>query len=51
MVLCEVQRASDAVGAEANDVRIDHCRGHVAVTEELLDRADVVAALEEVGGE
>ena len=33
------------------DVGIDHCRGHVAVAEELLHRADVVAALRKVGGE
>jgi hypothetical protein len=32
-------------------VRIDHRRGHVTVAKELLDRADVMAALEEMGGE
>ena len=32
-------------------MRVDHGRGNVAVAEELLDGADVVAALEEVRGE
>lgn len=46
-----VEGAADAAGAEAEDVGVDHGGGDVAVAEELLDGADVVAALEEVGGE
>ncbi len=45
-----VQWAADAAGAVAEDVGVNHGRGDVAVTEELLDGADVVAALEQVRG-
>lgn len=37
--------------AVAEDVGVDHGRRHVAVAEELLDGADVVTALQQVGGE
>jgi hypothetical protein len=40
----------DAEGAAVEDVGVDHGGGDVAVAEELLDGADVVASLEEVGG-
>ena len=33
------------------DVCIDYCRGHVAMAEELLSGANVLAALQQVGGE
>jgi hypothetical protein len=33
------------------DVGVDHRGAHVRVAEQILDRADVVAVLEEVGGE
>jgi hypothetical protein len=46
-----VEWAADAAGAVSEDVGVDHCGADVAVAEELLDGADVVAALEEVGGE
>ena len=41
----------DAEGAAVEDVGVDHGGGDVAVAEELLDGADVVAGLEQVGGE
>src|SRR6266511_961986 len=40
-----IERAADTFGAEPEDVRIDHCRRDVAVTQKLLHRADVVALL------
>lgn len=46
-----VEGASDAEGATVEDVRVDHGRGDVAMTEQLLDGADVVAGLEQVGRE
>jgi hypothetical protein len=46
-----VEGAADGEGATIEDVGVDHGGGDVAVTEELLDGADVVARLEEVGGE
>jgi hypothetical protein len=33
------------------DVSVDHRRGHVAVTQQLLHRADIVTVLQQVGGE
>ena len=50
---CErlVEGAADAEGAAVEDVGVDHGGGDVAVAEELLDSANVVAGLEEVGGE
>ena len=46
-----VEGAADAEAASVEDVGVDHGGGDVGVAEELLDGADVVAALEEVGGE
>jgi hypothetical protein len=46
-----IQWAADAAGAFAEDVGVDHGRRYVAVAEELLDRADVVVAFEEMRGE
>ena len=43
--------AADAGGASVEDVGVDHGGRHVAVPEQLLDGADVVAGFEEVGGE
>lgn len=45
-----VERATNGEGAAVEDVGVDHCRGDVAVAEELLNGADVVAGIEEVGG-
>jgi len=44
-----VGRALDAVGAAVEDVGVSHGGAHVGVAEELLNRADVVAGLEEGG--
>lgn len=49
--LDRVERTPHAACSVLQDVRIDHGRSHVAVAEELLDGADVVAALQQVGGE
>ena len=49
--LHRVERAPNATRAILEDVRVDHGRGHVAVAEDLLHRADAVAALQQVGGE
>lgn len=46
-----VEGAADAEGAAVEDVGVDHGGGDVAVAEQLLDGADVVAGFEEVGGE
>lgn len=46
-----VQRAAHGQAAAVEDVGIDHCRLHVLVAEQFLDRADVVTVLQEVGGE
>lgn len=46
-----VHRAADAEWAAVQDVGVDHRRGDVLVAEQFLDRADVLAVLEEVGGE
>ena len=46
-----VRRAVHRAGATIEDVGVDHRRGHVLVAEELLHGADVVAVLQEMGGE
>jgi hypothetical protein len=46
-----VERARDAEQASVENVRVDHRRGDVLVTEELLDRADDVARVEQVVSE
>ena len=46
-----VERAVDAEGAAVEDVGVDHGGGDVAVAEELLDGADVVAGFEQVSRE
>jgi hypothetical protein len=46
-----VEGAADGEGATVEDVGVDHGGRDVAVTEKLLDGSDVVAGLEEVGGE
>src|SRR3954464_7689310 len=44
-----VEGAHDTAAAAIEHVRIDHRRVHVLVAEELLDGADVVAGLQEMG--
>lgn len=46
-----IQRTAYASRAVTEDVGVDHGRGHLPVTEELLDSADVVSAFQKVGGE
>jgi hypothetical protein len=43
-----IERAAHAAGASIEDVGVDHRRADVLVAHEFLDRADVVAALQEV---
>ena len=43
-----VERTAHATAAAIEDVRVDHRRLHVGVTEQFLHRADVVARLQEV---
>src|SRR2546423_378495 len=43
-----IERAADAERAAVEDVRVEHGRGYVAMPEQLLDRADVVPAFEEI---
>ena len=46
-----VEGARDAAAAAVEDMGVNHRRAHVAVPEKLLNRADVVAILEQVGRE
>ena len=46
-----VEGAAHSPRSQLEDVEGDHRRGHIALAEEFLDRADVVAALEGVRGE
>ena len=46
-----VEGAADGEWAAVEDVGVDHGGGHVAVAQKLLDSSNVVARLEEVGGE
>ena len=46
-----IQRTANATGASIQDMGVDHCGADVLVTEELLDRADVVAGFQQVSCE
>ena len=47
-----VGRASDAGGPRAvEDAGVNHGRFHVLVTQELLDRPNIIAVLNQMGGE
>ncbi len=46
-----VERAPDAQASAVQHVRVEHGRAHVPVPEQLLNRADVVARLEQGGRE
>lgn len=46
-----VEGAAHGEGASVEDVGVDHCGGDVAVAQELLDGADVVARFEQVRSE
>jgi len=43
--------ASDACGAQVEDVGVDHGGADIAVAEELLDGPDVMVVLQQMGGE
>src|SRR5688572_1955527 len=45
-----VDGAPDGGGSPVEDMRVDHRRGDVAVAEQLLDCADVVAVFKEMRG-
>lgn len=49
--LQEVYGALDTSAAPVQDVGVDHGRLHALVAEEFLDRPDIVAVHQEVGGE
>jgi MFS family permease len=46
-----IERAGRAAGGDLQYVRVDHRRADVAVTQQFLHRADVRAALQQMGGE
>ena len=45
-----IQRALQAAAAHAQDMSINHRRGHVLMSEQFLDRPDVGSPLEGVRG-
>jgi len=47
----DVQRTSYAASAAVEDVGVNHCGTDVPMTQQFLDRPDVVTVLEQVGGE
>src|SRR5262245_65032691 len=46
-----IERAAYPPTAAIEDVRINHGCGHVAMPQQFLDRADVVAVLQQMGRE
>ena len=46
-----VGRAAGAQGAAVDHMGIDHGRVQVSVAQEFLDRADVLATLQQMGGD
>lgn len=46
-----VDGTPDGSGATIEDMRVDHRRGDIAVSEQLLYGADVITVLQEVRGE
>ncbi len=45
-----VERTPNAETGFVQNMRIDHRRGNILVSQEFLDRPDVVAAFEQMGG-
>ena len=43
-----IQRTTDPMPSTIQDMRIDHCRLDALMAQDLLDRPDVVTALEEM---
>lgn len=46
-----VERACHRTGREAQHVCVDHRGAYIGVAEQFLHRADIGAALQQVGGE
>lgn len=46
-----IGRAPHPLASAVEDMRVNHGRGHAAVSQEFLHRADIIAILEQVGGE
>jgi len=49
--LQRIERASHGAATELENVRVDHGGAHVAVAEQFLHGADVVAGLQQMRGE
>jgi hypothetical protein len=52
-MFCWLQNVGGAAHAQWSSVQhvgVDHCGAHVLVAQQLLDRADVLAPLQQVGG-
>jgi len=49
--LQRIERTSHGAATELEDVRVDHGGAHVAVAEQFLHGADVVAGLQQMRGE
>ena len=49
--LRSVQRAAHGEAAPVEDVGVDHCSLDIFVAEQFLDGPDVIAVLQQVGGE
>ena len=45
-----IEGAANTAPAPVHDMGVDHRRGHIAVAEQFLHRADVVARLQQVRG-
>jgi len=45
-----VSRTLDTLASAIEHVGIDHCRTHILMSQQLLDRPDVVACLKQMGG-
>ena len=43
-----IQRTFHSAGPQSTDVRVDHRRRHIGMAKQCLDRADVLARLEQV---
>ena len=44
-----IPRAADGQAASIEDMRVQHRRSHIAMPEQLLDRADVISPFEQMG--
>jgi len=46
-----IRRAINAATTTIQNVRVDHCRAHVFVAQEFLNRSNIVTVLKQVSGE